>query len=246
MRLGRHKAARKALKFYSINANITPPFKIILDGNFLAASTKMKVPLFERLENLLHTPKFTVYVSRSALDELKILGFDEARQFGLDECEIMERKDIPDAKEDSNPKQDILNLVKNGNQDQWFVATQDVKLSDKIKDSPNVPLMRLGRGVLILESPSSRSRKNALREERTKQNSGGGTMTNDEREIVNRLNDESSRKRQRSSDDAFQRKKQKAKGPNPLSCKKKSDQIETNSNSKKRNRRKKSVGTIIR
>jgi len=228
MRLGRAKAARKTLKFYSINSNINPPYKVILDGNFLAALAKQKMEavFFERLERLLHTHKFTVYTLRSALDELNLLPgevFLEARRFGLDELEILERRDIPGAKEDSNPKQDILSLVKNGNPDGWFIATQDESLSDKIRDLPNVPQMRLARAALILESPSSSSRRSAMREERGKQSTGGGMMTNDERELVQRLRDERTKKRQRPSDDVDDapRRKHKAKGPNPLSCKKK-------------------------
>ena len=43
MKHGRAKAARKTLKFFSLNANIKPPYNVILDGNFLAAAVKYKV-----------------------------------------------------------------------------------------------------------------------------------------------------------------------------------------------------------
>lgn len=265
MRLGRAKASRKTLKFYSINAGITAPYKIILDGNFLAAivKQKMQVVIFERLERLLSTHKFTVYTTRSALEELNVLPgevFEQARQFGLDDCEIIERKDIghstsADAKQTadsnsnakSNPKQDIIKLVQNGNPDKWLVATQDETLADKIRSMPNVPQMRLARASLIIESPSSSSRRNALYEEKGKQSTGGGTMTNEERELLDRLRDEKARKRQRSRsgngngarDDETQRKRHKAKGPNPLSCKKKKGESVAKTDGKKRNRRKK-------
>ena len=269
MRLGRAKASRKTLKFYSINAGITAPYKIILDGNFLAAIVKQKVQgvIFERLERLLSTHKFTVYTTRSALEELNALPgevFEQARQFGLDDCEIIERKDIgtsttADAKQPadsdsdsnakSNPKQDIIQLVQNGNPDKWLVATQDESLADKIRSMPNVPQMRLARAILILESPSSSSRRNALYEEKGKQSTGGGTMTNEEKELLDRLRDEKMRKRQRSQtgngsgygarDDETQRKRHKAKGPNPLSCKKKKGESVAKTEGKKRNRRKK-------
>lgn len=257
MRLGRAKAARKTLKFYSINCNIKPPYKIILDGNFLAAIIKQNVPLLERLERLLQTDKFTIYTLRSALDELNLLPgevFQQARQFGLDECQIIERKSIPksnhgatdaDSSGESTPKQDIMNLVRNGNEAGWFVATQDETLADKIRQFPNVPQMRLAKALLLLESPSSSSRRYAMREEKGKQSSGGGTMTSEERDLVQRLKEEKSsgRKRQRLGgegfDDSSMRKKQKAKGPNPLSCKKKKSDSQLKSDSKKRNRRRK-------
>jgi hypothetical protein len=45
MKHGRAKAARKTLRFFSLNANIKPAYKVLLDGNFLAAAIKYKVGL---------------------------------------------------------------------------------------------------------------------------------------------------------------------------------------------------------
>lgn len=97
MRHGRAKAARKTLKFFSLNCNIKPPFKILVDGNFLATAVKQKVPLYDRIGKTLQNQAFTLYICRSALDELNALPgpvFQEARQFGLDECIIIEREEI--------------------------------------------------------------------------------------------------------------------------------------------------------
>jgi U3 small nucleolar RNA-associated protein 23 len=237
MRHGRAKAARKTLKFYSINGNIKPPYKIILDGNFLAATVQQKVPLFDRMHKLLQSEEHRIYTTRSALEELNALPgdeFQEARRFGLDECEIIERRDIPSggggggANNDiaSNPKQDIKALTRNNNVEGWFVATQDQDLSDAIRGYVNVPQMRLTRAVLILEAPSSASRKYAQLEEKGKQMTGGGTMTHDERELIEKMKDADKKKVQQEEEQVVadlgqQRRKRKAKGPNPLSCKKK-------------------------
>lgn len=237
MRYGRAKAARKTLKFYSLNANIKAPYKVILDGNFLAATVKHKVPIIDRLEKLLQGNEFSIYTTRSALDELNSLPgdiFQEARRFGLDECIIIERKDVPTGSNrnsdssSSSPKEDIENLVGEGNNKEgYFVATQDDALSNKIrKEFVNVPQMRLARGVLLLESPSANSRRHNMREEREKQSTGGWTMTKDEKELIDKLKKDRMRKRREEEDAAAaeqqkERKKRKAKGPNPLSCKKK-------------------------
>jgi len=255
MRHGRAKAARKTLKFYAINAGIKPPYKIILDGNFLAATVQQKVPIFDRLHKLLQAEEFRIYTTRSALDELNALPgemFQEARRFGLDECEIIERRDIPGggAKIDSNPKQDIKALTRNGNVEGWFVATQDQDLSDKIRGYVNVPQMRLARAVLIMESPSSASRKYAQMEEKGKQMTGGGTMTHDEKELIDKMKDVEEKKvqeaeEQLSADVGQQRRKRKAKGPNPLSCKKKKTASDGPAlESKKRVRRRKKKESI--
>ena len=254
MRHGRAKAARKTLKFYAINANLKAPYKIILDGNFLAATVQQKVPLFDRLHKLLQGSEFQIHTTRSALDELDALPgemFQEARQFGLDECEIIERCYIPGgAKKDSNPKQDIKALVRNNNTEGWFVATQDEDLSDKIRGYVNVPQLRLARAVLLLEAPSSASRKYAMLEEKDKQMSGGGTMTHDERELIEKMKDverkDLEEKEQLADDGGQQRRKRKAKGPNPLSCKKKKGAADTSApETKKRNRRKKNSSSQL-
>jgi U3 small nucleolar RNA-associated protein 23 len=262
MKHGRAKAARKTLKFYSLNANIKPPFKVILDGNFLAAAMKYKIPLFERIAQILQTNEIYFFVTRSALVELDTLPKDDiiytdARQFGLDECEIIERSDTITKKSngttnvESTPSQDIINLVANGNKNKYFVATQDKALSDSLRDMVNVPQLWLTKGVLIFDTPSAVSRKASQLEEREKQKTGGGTMTKDESELIRRLREE--KRKERLNDESAtnkgtdERRKRKARGPNPLSCKKKktNDNNEKQGNfgssGKKRRRRRKST-----
>lgn len=254
MKHGRAKAARKTLKFFSLNANIKPAYKVILDGNFLAAAMRYKVPLFDRIGKILQTNEFTLFVTRSALVELDNLPkdnpiFSDARQFGLDECEIIERfeknsssssnkkrkdnesnndNDEEEKEEELTPSQDIQNLVKDGNKQGYFVATQDKKLSDALRNMIYIPQMWLTKGVLIFDTPSAVSRKASQRDEREKQKTGGGTMTPDESELIQRLRAERIRKNNQvkgvgggGRGDGNMRGKRKASEPNPLSCKKK-------------------------
>jgi U3 small nucleolar RNA-associated protein 23 len=253
MKHGRAKAARKTLKFFSLNANIKPAYKVILDGNFLAAAMRYKVPLFDRIGKILQTNEFTLFVTRSALVELDKLPkdnpiFSDARQFGLDECEIIERfeknnsssnkkrkdnesnndndAEEEEEEEELTPSQDIENLVKDGNKQGYFVATQDKKLSDTLRNMIYIPQMWLTKGVLIFDTPSAVSRKASQRDEREKQKTGGGTMTPDESELIQRLRAERIRKNNQvkgvgGRSDGNTRGKRKASEPNPLSCKKK-------------------------
>merc|ERR1711976_642514 len=124
--------------------------------------------------------------------------FAQARQFGLDECEIIEKSESAgtnekDAAENDDldddtpsPSQEIINLVKDGNKHKYFVATQDKALSDKLRDMVYVPQLWLTRGVLLFDTPSAASRKVAQREERVKQKTGGGTMRSDDKESATR------------------------------------------------------------
>ena len=273
MRHGRAKASRKTLQFYRLNAPhivSNPPYKLLLDGTFLVASIRNKVPLYERFSKILQNESFICCVTRTTLVELEALAnkweggeeadtnlFAIARQYGLDECEIIESDKVPTTttsttdnakkwgnnnkafKGFSQASQDIyqLSTVNGNNQLAYFVATQDDALSDALRSQPYVPLFRLGRAVLLLESPSSASRKYTGTLERSKLSTAGGLMTSEERTMVNKVKkidrmkrkedtkEEQKRLEKRSRDEIgggfTVRRKKKAKGPNPLSVKKK-------------------------
>jgi len=291
MRHGRAKASRRTLQFYRLNApHLKPAYKVLLDGTFLVATIRNKVPLHDRFAKILQNEDFKLYITRSTLVELETLTkkyasraaaaavfdakeesetnsinfFARARQFGLDECEIIEG-DV-DSQEDDNidddyvakrnskkalavgssgsddfsgASKDILQLaIKGGNNSNaYFVATQDDALADALRAKPYVPIFRLGRAVLLLESPSSASRNATGTVEQGKLTSAGGTITAEERRLINTVKKKEQLKKRetmkeeqkilekRSRDEyggAFSmRKKKRAKGPNPLSCKSK-------------------------
>lgn len=290
MRHGRAKASRRTLQFYRLNApHLKPVYKVLLDGTFLVAAIRNKVPLHDRFAKILQNEDFKLYITRSTLLELEILSkkyasraaaaavdakeesetnsinfFARARQFGLDECEILEAEvdsrvddNIDDdyvAKRNSKKalvvgssgtdnfsgaSKDIFQLaIKGGNNSHaYFVATQDDALADALRAKPYVPIFRLGRAVLLLESTSSASRSAAGTVEQGKLTSAGGTITAEERRLVNTVRKKEQLKKRetmkeeqkilekRSRDEyggAFSmRKKKRAKGPNPLSCKSK-------------------------
>lgn len=301
MRHGRAKAARKTLKFYSRNSSgriggdgsDPPPYRVLCDGNFLAASVRHKIPLRDRITKILQqggdTKKVELLVLRSALDELKGLAdahaggqeagegeegeaeaeaeagavFRAAWQFGLDECEIVERDAaVPRAEDEKakgggdagkkgaaelgDPARDILRLVTGSsasgggksarredvppNPAGYLVGTQDEALAGVLRSMPLMPQLRLSRVVLLLEAPSAASRRYAAGLERRKERSGGGLMTDQEREMIStvrkqdRADARGAREREKKEEERSggfeRRKKRKAKGPNPLSCKK--------------------------
>ena len=216
------------------------------------------MPLSERFAKTLQGEPFSFCVTRSTLLELELLSarkggnsedcnvFTEARQFGLDECEIIESDSITSTASEkktrkfSDASRDIFHLAtyEGNNRLAYFVATQDDTLADALRDMPYVPLFRLGRAVLLFESPSSASRKYTNQTEQSKLKSAGGLMTSEEREIVNVVKKKEKQKMKeyreeeqkkllkRSREEygvevGYNPRKKKAKGPNPLSCKKK-------------------------
>ena len=170
MRHGRAKASRRTLQFYRLNApHLKSPYKILLDGTFLVASIRNKVPLWDRFSKTLQHEQFVCYVTRSTLNELELLSqrsakskqlgdseessstlFDQARQYGLDECEIIENyKEVTNANNEklmnkrafrdfSEASRDIFCLATDGgnNRHAYFVATQDDGLSDALRAMP--------------------------------------------------------------------------------------------------------------
>jgi hypothetical protein len=100
---------------------------------------------------------------------------------------------------------------------------------------PYVPLFRLGRAVLLLEAPSSASRSFTGNIEQRKLASAGGLMTSEERKMVDAVNKRDQTKRKETTKKEQEarvkrsreeiggsvnvRRKKRAKGPNPLSCK---------------------------
>ena len=197
-------------------------------------------------------------MTRSALIGLDSLPkeesiFADARQFGLDECEIIERPSQNDSdngdEKELSPSIDIQNLVADGNKNGYFVATQDKGLSDALRDMTYVPQMWLTKGVLIFDTPSAVSRKASQRDERVKQKTGGGTMTKEESKLIGLLREERNNKRkaENSTHNSDVRKKQKAKGPNPLSCKKKKieEKKDTSESVKRKRRRRKQASLSV-
>jgi U3 small nucleolar RNA-associated protein 23 len=234
MRHGRAKAARKTLKFFHLSVGITTPYQVVLDGTFLAALITQKVPLRDRLDKTLQHQGYSLHVTRSALIELEKLfeaskkeEFQQARQWGLDNADnIIEEAAIP--QQDTQQETDILGVAGREiltliqSKPQYFVCSQDEKLLDVLRSMGTTPLMRLSRGVLLLENPSKSSQIKATSQEKAKW-SVGGSFREGEKKLVDHVKQDQRRERQQTQHIEVKRfrAKGKAKGPNPLSCKKK-------------------------
>jgi len=53
MRHKRLKSARKTLRYFALNGNIKPPYKVLLDGPFLVMASQYHIPIQERILKLL-------------------------------------------------------------------------------------------------------------------------------------------------------------------------------------------------
>mmetsp|Transcript_1883 Transcript_1883/g.2921 ORF Transcript_1883/g.2921 Transcript_1883/m.2921 type:complete len:291 (+) Transcript_1883:94-966(+) len=273
MRHGRAKAARRTLRFFQLHAGIRPPYKVLLDGNFLAAAVRQKFSLNERIEKVLQG-KCILYVTRAALDELGQLPgpiFEQARRLGLDECAIIENESLPNDACVRDTAEILVDQASNmaatisaseairrlltttiisdkksdggsssqNNPRKFFLATQDTELAEQIRSrAPNVPILRISQSVLLLEAPSSSSKRSAANEERSKQ-AAGTMMTSQELEMVQEMKKQNKVKNVIKTTPHSTRTKQRAKGPNPLSCKKKKNDAVNSSDTTQVNRKRK-------
>lgn len=263
MRHGRAKAARKTLQFFARTANIKAPYHVLLDGTFLVALFKYTFSLRERLDKVLQHAHFTLYTTKSCLEELSKIKeaakgskqtlLEEAMAWARNECEVLEEipdfeKDISDMLDNRYPEldqslspagYDILKLAL-PTDNKYFVACQDETILDVLRRAGSVPCLRLARGsVLLLENPSKSGQVQASHEERKKW-SAKGSVKGKERQLVELVKEERRKQRQTQQQPVplhQQRKKRKAKEPNPLSCKKSKSSCEENSGKRKRRRK---------
>lgn len=172
MRVQRHKAARKALAFYKIAFGIVPPYKLLLDGNFVAQAVRMSIDFQRLLPKLLHAetagmgPQARVgtylHVTDCCLEELRSLGpkgepivaAAMSKGIGIIRCRHKHGH-----AEGTDASECIRQLVGATNTSKYFVATQDAGLRDALRRVPGTPLILFSQNVMVLEPPSDYSRK---------------------------------------------------------------------------------------
>ena len=214
MRHGRSKAARKTLAFFSRTAGINAPYHILLDGTFMVAVVKYNFPLRERLDKILQHAAFTLYTTKSVLEELEALKaggeqekqkqqlLGETLQFARQECELVEG--VPDLDKEtkdwlntrfegfeemlSPPGMDFLKLSlpsKDASKaTNYFVACHDESLLDILRNAGIVPCVRLARGSVLLLENPSKSGQRQATHEERKKWAASGSVREEEKRLV--------------------------------------------------------------
>lgn len=257
MRHGRAKAARRTLQFFQRVQGIRPPYHLLLDGNFLVACLKYKVPIQERLDKLLQHAELVFCVAQSTLKEMNALAaaakedkasiLKQAHQWARENTRIVdaEEEDTEEGTSKLHAKlseagRDMMRLLRS---EKYFLASQDEELLDLARNLGTTPIIRLAQGtVLLLEQPSAAATRQAAAGERKKW-TVAGSVTEQEKVLVDVVK-EQERKQKREQQlldrSTFERRKKKAKGPNPLSCKKRKDESAQEQKAKRRKRKKSS------
>lgn len=138
------------------------------------------------------------------------------KQFPIRKCDH--------AKKPISASQCILSLIGENNPDHLIIATNELTLTEKLRELPGCPVMYMKLSAMNLEKPSEASLKSDGEIKRKLLGSESAQLQN--------LN--SIKERILGSQESANRSKRKRKGgPNPLSCKKKKSKTESSDNAEK-------------
>ena len=226
--MGRRKDKwiKKTLNFYKYIFKFDSPFKVIIDGNFASVALNKKFEMKSALEKLLDEKVILIIPScifkevQSISDKLPGL-LQLLSQYKIEECThgLL------------SPTNCIRDYIGNKNQSKYFVATQDNFLRVQLRNIPGVPLIFFEQNMLLMDKPSKISiaaseRRENLKEDPKKREK---KLLNEKKEeirdfLVAEFKESKYYKRKQ---EEFKLNKlmgnirKKAKGPNPLSVKKK-------------------------
>ncbi|EER99255.1 hypothetical protein BDA96_02G291600 [Sorghum bicolor] len=241
MRVKKRSKNRKAVKFYTTCFGFREPYKVLIDGTFVHhLLTQRLLPADETLRDLLSASRTpALFTSKCINAELRRLGkshaesFDNAQLLATTKCEHDKVVSAVNC---------VMSLIGDKNPEHFFVATQDPGLREKLREIPGVPVIYGLKNSLFIEQPSVQQRKFAQLDEEKRLNmdiseykkllkaaSEGKTAASEngsdgeqhERPISSLV------KNALGVTDKSKFKRNKAKGPNPLSCKKKKPKLPT-------------------
>uniref|UniRef100_A0A7S0ZGA7 UTP23 sensor motif region domain-containing protein n=1 Tax=Timspurckia oligopyrenoides TaxID=708627 RepID=A0A7S0ZGA7_9RHOD len=214
------KTLRKSLKFYRVHFGLISPFKVVCDGTMIHHALQNQIFLKDEL------PK-----SLGSVSKIVVTHCIAAELHGLDSpitkpaARFAKRAEKVECTHESKLSAEdcILHFVQSkGAQSRGgvLVATHDEQLILQLKKLPNAAIIVLENGKLELLEPSSSARDEAERREKVKL-----SVSEQEQKVLKPLlEDAAAELRKQKGEEMKKRRKEmkkKAKGPNPLSVKKK-------------------------
>ncbi|CAM6118063.1 unnamed protein product [Calypogeia fissa] len=237
MRVKRQKQVRRHVRFYKTCCGFREPFRVLCDGNFVHAVLAARVGSLQDALPALLGGSAKALVTRCVIAELKKLGEPfsgtvlAARRLDIAKCDhdpLLPAVDCMEA------------MVGTTNPDHYYVATQDIELRRKLRKVAGGAIIFLQNTGLILEPPSAvqisyarlsegerlhlASREAKVLEERAKlkhaQVADGGAVGDPSVSSAAPVLSEEDQKIAEVKE-LLKLKRKRAKGPNPLSQKKK-------------------------
>ena len=220
------KWIKKTLNFYKFIFKFDSPYKVIIDGNFAAMALNKKFEMKSALEKLLDS-KVILLIPSCIFTEVQSL---ESKIPGL--LKLLSQYKIQQCPHGLlSPTNCIRDYIGNKNQSKYFVATQDNFLRMQLRNIQGVPLIFFEQNMLLMDKPSkvsieaSERRENLKEDPQKKEKKILGEKKEEIKDFLIQEFKES--KYYKRKQEEFKLNKlmgnirKKAKGPNPLSVKKK-------------------------
>lgn len=251
MKVKTHKRNRRVVRFFSACYGFREPFKILCDGTFIHHLLDNNITLDGQTVPKTLGGRTKLFTTRCCVEELiglrKQLGpscsesikkrcsesIEAARSLVIARC---------DHEKKTSAEQCIEEVIGDNNSEHFFVATQDPIIREKFQEVPGVPVVYGHKNALFLEQISKSQREHAnkmakahlhavgtdstlLGKRRMRDSEADAPDTHDVLEDQNlapkSLTKSDSARNTIGLVDKARFKRNKAKGPNPLSCKKK-------------------------
>ena len=226
--MGRRKDKwiKKTINFYRFIFKFDSPYKIIIDGNFAAMALNKKFEMKSSLEKLLDD-KVNLIIPSCIFKEVQSL---ENKIPGL--LKLLSQYKIEQCQHNLlSPTNCIRDYIGKKNASKYFVATQDNFLRVQLRKIPGVPLIFFEQNMILMDKPSRISIEASERRENLKEDpkkTEKKILEEKKNEISDFLLEEfKNSKYYKQKQEEFKLNKlmgkirKKAKGPNPLSVKKK-------------------------
>ncbi|KAG7573607.1 PIN-like domain superfamily [Arabidopsis suecica] len=236
MRVKRQKKNRRTVRFFTVCYGFRQPYKVLCDGTFVHHLVSNEItPADTAISELLGGP-VKLFTTRCVIAELEKLGKDFAESLEAAQMLSTATCEHEEAKAADECLSEVIGMK---NSEHFFLGTQDAEFRRKLQQESIVPLVFGLRNILLIDQPSDFQRQTAKDSENKRL-----TMTDTEKKLLvkrtakiiasNREkgtieNEEWGMPRVVSTrnglgvKDRPQFKRNRAKGPNPLSCMKKKE-----------------------
>ncbi|ESQ52056.1 hypothetical protein EUTSA_v10017887mg [Eutrema salsugineum] len=234
MRVKRQKKNRRTVRFFTVCFGFRQPYKVLCDGTFIHHLVTNEItPADTAISELLGGP-VKLFTTRCVVAELQKLGYDfaesleAAQMLSTATCEHEEAKSADAC---------LSDVIRTNNSEHFFLGTQDFEFRKKLQQESIVPLLFGLRKTLLIDQPSDFQRETAKSSERKRL-----MMTDAEKRMLEKQTARilaAKRGEETIEDEQWeaprvvntgnglgvkdrpQFKRNRAKGPNPLSCMKK-------------------------
>jgi len=217
MKFFRSKKYRRILSFYRIHFGYYPPYRILVDPDFLRLALEKKVYFKESFPKIFQSKAYCV-VTRCISADLRRRG--ESYKAAALVAKRLNHVKCSHLQEPVSAKDCILSLLESH---EYCVAAGNEELKKKVVQVPGIPLLFIVNNMIVLDMPSNSSKNFAKKNEsqRMEASEHEKKLAENAQKTLVSPEEIDGKLRVQNALAFVLRKRKRAKGPNPLSVKKK-------------------------